>query len=185
MMGISVAIMTGGRSRRMGSDKALLKCEDSRTYLERICDEMSVFSHKYLSVNEYEDYASINEYIRVVDENDDIGPLGGLCALLSKIETEAVLILAVDMPKYTIAEATEICSRYRGEDILIANDGTRLQPLAAIYNKRILPIVKEQIARKEYGMMKLYEKVAGVGGDVGVFESGHTECYVNRNTVLT
>lgn len=177
MSNISVCILTGGRSERMGTDKACLLYNEKQTYIEHLCEEMSFFEERYISVNSSKSYG-IQGFVEVKDELDNIGPMGGLYSVLKKNLSDAVLILAVDMPKYTSGEAKKIIASYKGEDVLLARlPNKKGEPLASIYSVKALSIIEKCIENKDYRMLSIYENALSKGE----FFTENEVCYVNHN----
>ena len=184
---MAVAVLTGGRSARMGRPKELVVIpDDGRTFLERICDEVDIISDRpfiarYLSVREGQ-CIERDGYINVSDRYEGIGPIGGIYSSLEKAAEDgagSVLILACDLIGYDNNEITGICDSYKGEDILFARTGDgRLQPLASIYSADILPAVRYLIERGKYRITDLSEACA----NVGYYDTFRNECYINQNT---
>ncbi len=154
---VGVAVLAGGRSRRMGMPKSdIVIPGDGRTLLDRICDEMSFFDDRYLSLRKGQ-ACSRHDYRRIDDLYEDIGPMGALCSLLSAAETDALLVLACDMPAYMKAHALRMLNSYQGEDILIPRTAGGYEPLAAIYSRRMLPLIRKRIGEQCYRLVSLTE----------------------------
>ena len=75
-------ILTGGASRRMGRDKAMLKL-GGKTMLQHLIDKYSTLGEVAVSVNERGrfPFAGARE---LADEFPDMGPLNGLVSAFSK-----------------------------------------------------------------------------------------------------
>ena len=184
---IAAAVLIGGRSTRMGSPKEdMVIPDDGRTFLERICDEVDLCSDReiyarYLSVRKGQ-AKSREGWTTITDEYDDIGPLGGLTALLERAGedgADALLLLACDMIKYNAHEISRICSAYKGQDILFARTGKRdVQPLASIYRVSVLEHAKVLAKEGIYRMRALADDTL----NVGYFDSDNEEAYLNINT---
>jgi len=173
---IAFALLAGGKSRRMGMNKAELGTDDQKTFLVRAAEEMSDFPYKYLSVNKDQNY-DFDGYVQVSDEIEGIGPMGALYSLLNRCSEDAVLMLGVDMPEYDKQEADDIMLAYCGEDILWARSDGKVQPLASIYSKKCLSVVEACIKRGDYRLMSL-----NGGLNVGYFDTERPEVYRNINT---
>lgn len=184
---IAAAVLTGGRSLRMGSPKeSTVIPGDGRTFLDRICDEVDItypntISGRYLSVRADQDVCRTG-YIRVPDRYDGIGPLGGIASVLMRAYDdgfEAVLMLACDMIRYEHGEILSICEHYHGEDILFARTSPDdLQPLASIYSTGILDAVQSQTDSGDYRIRNLSGRLR----DVLFYDSSDPGFYENRNT---
>jgi molybdopterin-guanine dinucleotide biosynthesis protein A len=92
---VSAFILAGGKSTRMGADKAFVEYE-GRTLLARALDlTRSVVSGVWI-VGSKQKFAALAPVVE--DVFRDCGPLGGIHAALLGSFTELNLMLAVDMP---------------------------------------------------------------------------------------
>ena len=62
-------------------------------------------------------------------------------------------------------------------DALVPKYQNHLEPLFAIYHKRILPIVNQQIAKQDYKLTNLLKQIR-----TEAFEVKDRSCFVNINT---
>ncbi len=98
---MSVAILAGGRSRRMGRDKALVRIEaGGETLIERVAAIAGLLSGDRLVIAPPErGYADRLPGWRVVpDAYPEGGPPAGLLTALLEARDDAVLVLPVDAP---------------------------------------------------------------------------------------
>lgn len=157
-MALSVGVLAGGRSTRMGQDKALMQIE-SRRFIDRICEELSGFSQVLISAAEKGKFEDLGLEV-VYDEHAGIGPLEGICQVLSAAKEEYVFICAADMPfikKELVAYMAEfISSDY---DCYCLTDEEHIHPLCAIYSKRMLPVIREAIEKKNYRLLGVLRAV--------------------------
>ena len=184
---IAAAVLVGGRSTRMGRPKENMIIEgDGRTFLEKICDEIDAcfpdcICARYLSVRKGQEIYR-KGYVRVEDEYDDIGPLGGIISVLKRAKedgADAVLFLACDMPGYDRNEICTICGTYKGEDILWARtDGKDIQPLASIYSTGILKAAMSMAGRGDHRL----RDIGRYADRVAFYDSDKTHKYVNVNS---
>lgn len=183
---IGAAVLVGGHSTRMGRPKEnIIIEEDGRTFLEKICDEIDAgtgkcISARYLSVRRGQEL-SREGYIKIEDEYDEIGPLGGIISVLERAGDDgldAVLFLACDMIRYDVNEICTICGTYRGEDILWARTGgENIQPLASIYSVDTVKAAKEMADKGDYKLRDLSQYMRSVG----FYDSDHAQKYLNVN----
>lgn len=126
-------VLAGGRSRRMGSDKALLELDGERLIdravrlLSTCCDDVAVASGDARRI----DRLAVPQ---VGDESPDSGPLGGILAGLRWAGTVPLAVVAVDAPHLDVA-VLELCHELLGDRVAAVPevDG-RLQPLHAVWN---------------------------------------------------
>lgn len=154
----SVGILAGGKSTRMGQNKALMEFQNE-TMIGRISREFSDFGEVLVSASGRGLYEAPG--VRVVyDEHESIGPIEGIRQLVSHAGEEYIFICAADMPfvdrKIAGYLAEFISSDY---DCWVITDEDRVHPLCAIYSKRILPVIEELIRQKKYRLMELLNRV--------------------------
>ncbi len=178
---IGAAVLTGGLSSRMGTDKAGLPVSSEAgcpVFFERICRSVRCFPGRYLSENAAQNYR-FPGFRAVRDEYPGSGPMGGILTVLGHAEQDSVLFIACDMPEYPEAEALRIAGLYCGEDALIPVANGKWQPLAAIYSRRMIPVFQEAIRKGEFrirdAIMKTDFRLAAVPEEL-------TEFYLNINT---
>src|SRR5581483_8109375 len=94
--GVTVFILAGGRSTRMGADKALLAL-DGKTLLERGLETARAVGGEAMIVGARERYAEFGATV-VEDEFQQCGPLGGIHAALGASQSELNVVLSVDTP---------------------------------------------------------------------------------------
>ncbi|MBV9574020.1 MAG: molybdenum cofactor guanylyltransferase [Acidobacteriales bacterium] len=129
---VTAFILAGGKSSRMGADKAFLLVE-GQTLLERALETAWAVAKDVRVVGPARKFASFA--LVVEDVYPGRGPLGGIHAALLSTATQFNLILAVDVPfvqpeflRYLIAEAAA-----SEAPVTLCENGGRLHPLSAIY----------------------------------------------------
>lgn len=137
-------ILAGGRSSRMGTNKALLKINE-RPNIERIITSLSpMFSHPILVTNDPEVYRFLGVKT-VTDYFPGKGPLAGIHAGLKASPIETNFIVACDMPFVSGELAEALVNRSDGCDAVIPVIGGRQQPLFAVFKKKLLAKMEDQI----------------------------------------
>ena len=154
----SVGILAGGKSTRMGQNKALMEL-NNETMIARISKQFKRCPEVLIYAAERGVYEHLG--LRVVyDEADSIGPIEGIHRLLSEAKEQYVFICAADMPfvNLEIAEylAEFICSDY---DAYVVVDEEHVHPLLAMYSKRVLPVIEDLIQRGKYRLMEILRAV--------------------------
>ena len=111
-------ILAGGRSSRMGTDKALIEF-DGEPLGERVlrmlraaCDPILVAS------GDGRRLGSLG-VPQVADVVAEAGPLGGIVAGLEAAETDLVAVVAVDMPFASAEVLRLLAERWNGEDAVV------------------------------------------------------------------
>lgn len=155
---VSIGILAGGKSRRMGCNKALMEL-NNETMLARIIHSLSGCGPILVSASEkgiYEQYADNIVY----DENRDIGPIEGIRRLVAESDSEYVFICAADMP-FVNADIVTYISQFISSDYdcFVIADEEHIHPLCAIYSKRILSAVNEAISEGRYRLTEILKRV--------------------------
>lgn len=160
-MNIGCVILAGGKSSRMGEDKALLDY-NGKNFIEKIADEMSSFTEKIIARGNNSDFTSLTkESWRIIsDIYPDHGPIGGLHAALKGCESDALFCVSCDIPLITEELARKICDEMTLDmDAIIAvtADG-KSHPLCGVYRKKLCQRMGEQILQDNNRMMELLKK---------------------------
>ena len=130
-------ILAGGKSIRMGENKALMKL-GSKTVIERMVDIVQpLFSNIILISNTPEEYKFLQLPI-FSDVYKYRGPLAGIHSALKNSQTEKNFILSCDIPLMSHAMINYIIQYKTNKPVTICKATGYTQPLAGLYNKSIL-----------------------------------------------
>jgi len=162
---VCAVILAGGKSSRMGRDKASLTL-GHKTFLQRIAAELDAcgFQEKYVSlgIGEKTEIRIPGGWTAVRDRYRDCGPLGGIHAALSVCRAEWALFVSCDTPLYRRELAELLISKIPGPQLLIpvTPDG-RWHMTCALWRKTLLPEVEAQLKSGDYRLRKLCLKDGG------------------------
>jgi molybdopterin-guanine dinucleotide biosynthesis protein A len=151
------AVLCGGQSTRMGSDKGLLKLH-ANTWAQTAIDKLNELELPVvISVNkeQYAGYSAIFPATQLITDNDSIqikGPLGGVMSVHIEHPNEDILLLACDMPLLETELIRELLTQYHlhpAHDALVyANDGEP-EPLCGIYKAQGLSHIFQLYQNKQ------------------------------------
>lgn len=133
---ISIGIQAGGRSTRMGRDKALLPFQGT-FLLDWTASRIAHLTDDLLVISINPELVSRISYPVFPDLVQGRGPLGGLQAALQYAKYEVVACVACDMPfvnPLLLAEEAHLLDEL-GVDVVIPEVGGQLEPLHAVYRK--------------------------------------------------
>lgn len=174
-MEISGLIIAGGKSRRMGQDKAQIIYQNQSfldyavSLVENFTDDIIISSNQ----------SPVTNYPIVADLYKNIGPIGGLYAGLQAVKNDFVLVLPVDMPLLNKEVFDRLFKNFNSrKQMNIFNLDDRPQMLTGIYHKNILPVIEEQILQKDYKLQHLLQKASYKLIDATAFKS----IFVNVNS---
>lgn len=130
-------ILSGGRSRRMGRDKAGLSLA-GQSFLDRMERVLApLVDGVYVSVDRPGRYPGYQE---LADLRPGQGPLAGLEGAFLRTGAEEVFLAAVDLPFASPALAARLLALAEGWDacVIRRQDGG-LEPLFGVYRRSCLP----------------------------------------------
>jgi molybdopterin-guanine dinucleotide biosynthesis protein A len=175
-------VLAGGRSRRMGVDKALLDV-GGRPIIGRVLDALVVScAHVLVVAKDPSAYAGLGARV-VLDPVPDHAPLVGLCAGLLAAPTAWVFAAACDLPFLAPAAVRALAARAAGWDAVVPRVGGRWHPLHAVYARGVAETLGRQAAAGERSVWRALAslRVREVGADelAGADPTLRTLCNVN------
>ena len=157
-MYIAAVILAGGKSSRMGKDKALLNLGKQKM-IEYVLEEIRDVFKDILIIGSPESY----DFPGVPVEPDIIpgrGPLSGIHAGLIHTGKDYVFVTACDMPfvnkKLIQYMINKLDNKY---DVLIPRVGEFMEPLFALYGKRCIAPIEENLNAGRYKVLDFLPKV--------------------------
>ena len=184
MTPLSAVILAGGRSRRMGADKAFLDL-GGQTLIERAVARLGRLSDDVIVVtNEPERFARLGARL-VGDVLPGKGALGGVYSGLRAARHAAAVVVACDMPYLNAGLLRYMAGLLEGYDAVVPQGSTGraggerpdqaavkakeidLHPLHAVYAATCLGAIEAAIARGDLRTMAFFDdvRVRIVGGD--------------------
>ena len=158
MYNIPAVIFAGGKSSRMGTDKALLPFKGMNTLSEFQYQKLSVlFKKVYLSAknNKFDFTCTL-----IKDRYKECSPLVGIISTFEALESDAIFILSVDAPLVNEPIIKHLWETYQENhemDAIIAESPTGIQPLCGIYSRSILPLAKQHLERNNHRLLSLLQ----------------------------
>ncbi|WP_321532156.1 molybdenum cofactor guanylyltransferase [uncultured Desulfuromonas sp.] len=134
---ITGVILAGGKSTRMGRNKALLDL-GGICLIEKTYQTMStLFPEVILITNTPDEYAFLNCRSQK-DIYPGIGSIAGLHAALSTSDTERIFVVPCDMPFLNPALINLLCQTTQTYDAVVPVSDKGMEPLHALYHRRSL-----------------------------------------------
>ena len=174
----TAVIFAGGKSSRMGQDKALLPFADVASMAEFQYRKLQpLFQAVYLSAktDKFDFGAPV-----LLDHYPDSSPMVALASLFETLDTEAALVLSVDMPMVQAADIERMREHYQQlsqPDILIAQSPRGLEPLFGIYRRSILPHVQTLLGSDIHRIRTLLDHV-----ETETLSFDNSDNFANLNT---
>lgn len=159
MLNLPLVIVAGGRSSRMGSDKALLPFGSFASLTQFQLDKhKNNFSSLHVSCKTKDKFDFEANFIEDTTEFDEFSPLVALYSILSEFETP-VCILSVDTPFVGVGVYEKLFTCKEDFDVVIAKSSFGSHQLCAIYSPSILPILKNQIIKSDHKIRNMLNLV--------------------------
>lgn len=182
-------IMAGGKSSRMGRDKALLPV-DGRPLLSVLAHSWrGVFDGLVISADTRERFAALDlgGAQIVEDTRPGAGPMAGLEAVMTAVPADRYFLTAVDLPCGDPMLARELASRMGDADAcLIQRESRGWEPLFALYARSCLPVISaalDQGKRSFYRGLLPFVKIRKVPED-SIPEFPLDRLLLNANTPM-
>ncbi len=171
-------VLAGGKSNRMGTDKALLPIR-GMTLIETIINQIKdLFSEIIISASEKGKYEFLN-YRVITDERQGEGPLVAILSCLRTSKNRINFVTACDTPDINIDFLKKLL--YKGEtfDIVVPKyKNGRYEALLAVYTKNIIPAIEEHIKTKSRKISPIF-----TGCKTRYVEMDNETWYKNLNTM--
>jgi molybdopterin-guanine dinucleotide biosynthesis protein A len=152
------AVLAGGRSSRLGRDKALLEIR-GETLLARAVRTLSSVCDEVIVVGPEERRAVVPAVRVVPDERPGIGPLGGIATALRATAAERLLVVATDMPLLNPDLLRYLLDLSHGSDVTIPRVDGRTQQLHAVYGRTCLDVIDDQLGHEDYKIDRFFARV--------------------------
>lgn len=147
-------ILAGGKSSRMGSNKARLNI-GGETIIERIHATLRiVFPQTCIVADHVEEYAflGVPVYPDLVKQS---GPLGGIHSALANTTSEFRFIVSCDIPFITDELIRHVANSIDDADICVPQADGKIHPLCGMYRETCTRAVNERIGKKQLKLQEL------------------------------
>ena len=176
-------VLAGGRSTRMGRDKATLTLPEGGTLLAHAVRKLQAAGvHEVIVSVRAGQTCGLAGTREVADLAADSGPLAGVAASLEAAGASRVVVLAVDLPDMTpeylrglLAAATNDCG-------VVPVHGGFLEPLAAVYPRCSARVARAALVAGRFSMHAWVRELAA-GGLVRLqpVDDAHLPLFANWN----
>lgn len=147
---LSFLILAGGKSRRMGTNKAELDFH-GQTFLETLIEKAREMGFTDIIISGYPH--EISSITPIMDEFEGRGPLGGMYSCFKEAKHPFCLVITVDVPQLVDETILSLIDFHlkKGNQITLLSQNGKIEPLIGVYPtdsyKNILPIIKDGSAK--------------------------------------
>jgi molybdopterin-guanine dinucleotide biosynthesis protein A len=151
---VTALILCGGKSRRMGRNKALLPFEGTTMVAHIVNTVSNLFNETLVVANEVETYEDLG-----VDVVKDIlpyrGPLGGILSGLLVSSNHHVCVVPCDMPLIDRKLLRAMTIERHGTDVVVLEHRNGVEPLLGLYSKNCVKSLEESLFAENLNMQDL------------------------------
>lgn len=190
-MKVSGIILAGGKSKRMGQNKSLLKIGD-KTIIELTVDKiLPIFDEVIVVTNSMEDYSMLNNNVKLIPDvtiTKEANSLIGLYSGILEAKYDYSFVIPCDMPFIDTSLIQYMIENIEENDVVVPYLNGFYESLHSIYNKSTLNILKSLLDNRNYRISRLFEDYPGLSikrihkntlDYLGVSEN----CFLNLNTL--
>jgi len=153
------AVLAGGQSRRMGTNKAFVEV-DGLPIIERVLAVLDeVFERRLIIADDVQLFHDLGAPV-IPDYYKGSGSLGGIYTALLNSDSRQTFVTACDMPDIKASAVKRLISTPREDAlVIIPYINGRLHPMHALYDKRCLAPIEEMIKKGELRIMGLFDEI--------------------------
>ena len=152
---IPLVIFAGGKSKRMGQNKALLPFDSSPTLTQFQLKRFSnTFKALYISTKDKSIFDFEANFIEDIYK-DISSPIIALYSVLKSLDTNVVAILSVDTPFVQKEVYNKLLKDINYNQAIIPD----YHPLCGVYKREILPTLEDMIKKDRHSLKELFEKI--------------------------
>ncbi|MBE0429086.1 MAG: molybdopterin-guanine dinucleotide biosynthesis protein B [Thermoleophilia bacterium] len=182
MVDFSIAILAGGKSRRMGSNKALLAL-GGRPVVTHVIESFRPLSDDVFMVggtaSDYEEFGLPH----VADQYSLRASIVGIYTALAAARHSHCLVVSCDMPFVPPGLAAGLAAAAPGRDAVVPLSEKGLEPLCALYSRSCAGALRRQIENGELAVKAALDRLNVHQLDAGRAGGGFDrDSFFNLNT---
>ena len=154
---ITGVILVGGKSRRMGRDKAFLPWDGAPLFEKVLRIFLESFATVLLAGGNAERFAGYG--LQVIPDIYPGSALGGLYTGLFHAATEYIFVASCDMPYPNATLLRYLCSLKEGYDCVVPETAQSFEPLFAVYARSALPAMLDLLGCGNLRIYDLYPRL--------------------------
>lgn len=153
---VTGVLLAGGRSVRMGHDKALIRVAGQSLLMRSLMFLKLNFDAVLIAGDRP---AMESPDIQTIPDIYPGSALGGLYTGLKSAATDWIFVMPCDMP-YPDKRILELLfSLYKGADAIVPRTPDGYEPVFAFYHKRCLPVFEDALKRGKKSIFALYPQL--------------------------
>lgn len=176
---VTGVILAGGKSRRMGTDKAQLKIA-GQSLFERSLQLLQSFFATIIIAGDRPDLARPG--IPAIADLYPGSALGGLHTGLKSASTDWIFVAPCDMPYSDTRIVTALLQNREGVDAVVPRTPGGYEPVFALYHKNCLPQMEVMLQQNQLRIYDFYQRISIHYLDPPQLPEGWQRALLNINT---
>lgn len=176
---VTGVLLAGGKSRRMGQDKALLQL-DGMTLFERSLLLLQQFFSHILIAGERPDLERSG--VPAIADFYPGSALGGIHTGLFAAETDWIFVAPCDMPYPDARIVTRLLAERNGFDAVVPRTPEGYEPVFALYHKNCLTQMEAMLQQNEFRIYDFYQRIRIRYLESADLPEGWERSLINLNT---
>jgi molybdopterin-guanine dinucleotide biosynthesis protein A len=176
MLTIPCVIFAGGKSSRMGEDKALLPFASYTTLTQYQHARLSlIFSSVYISCKSKEKFPFQAKFLE--EDAEVFAPTAGFIHTLQTLKTERFFAISVDSPFIDASIIQTLYTQDKADvDATVAKTPQGIQALCGIYHRSITPYFEQALTNNQHKLSSLLRQA-----NTQFVEFNNTKSFLNLN----
>lgn len=154
---ITIIILAGGKSSRMGEDKGLMSLYE-KPMVEYVIEVAKKITDHIIIVSDNPNYKKFGFPV-FKDLVKEVGPIGGIYTGLKKSDKHQNLILSCDVPYVSEDLLRFLYLQSENQDVTIPEFAGRSHQLIGYYTKDCTLVLKKQIEEKQLKIQDAFGKL--------------------------
>lgn len=154
----TIGILIGGKSTRMGTDKALLT-HNNNTFIEHVVAVAEQITDNVILLGQHKNLPqSVRHLPQLPDTQVNKGPIAALHTLLTRFPNTWSLMLACDTPLLTKQTLDHLINNTQPDTLATVYQSTttqQLHPTTALYHSNLLPAINNAITNNNLSLTQL------------------------------
>jgi len=155
---LGVIVLAGGKSKRFGPDKAFYLFQN-KPLIQAVVEVAENITNNIIIITNSPEKMDFITYPKYTDLIPGSGSLGGLYTGLHYSDFDLNIVLPCDMPFISQECIQFLIKNTDGNEITVPFHKNKFEPLCAVYSKKCLPFIKDQIETGDYQIFQFYDKV--------------------------
>ncbi|RZS97925.1 molybdenum cofactor guanylyltransferase [Cecembia calidifontis] len=177
---LSIYILAGGKSSRMGQDKGLIDLL-GKPMIKHLLESVSKLDLPVKIVAHHKGYKQFGFPV-IKDIVPEKGPMGGLYTALSDSLSRFVLLLSCDMPFLSLEVIQDLIKQKKENQIVIAELHNNILPFPGIYPVNLLQVIHSHLQNDRLKFQQFILNTAHLKFNLDEEYQNHPEIFQNINS---